>query len=83
MKLEQEEEIREFVIFRTDTHFLRLSKEKLDKFADAEKSAKTLAKLRTFIQKSMRQSIEICKGEDWEQSFQLIFKELSGGQEVL
>lgn len=79
-EVKRETEIKENIIFQTDTHFLKVSKEKLDKFDD---SAKSLAKLRTFIQKSMRQHVEVCKGDDWETSFRLIFKEITGGQDVL
>lgn len=79
-ELKKETETKHIIIFETDFHILKVAEEKLNKFDDSPKS---LRKLRTMIQKSMRQKVETCKGEDWQRSFELIFMDITGGQTTL
>jgi flagellin-specific chaperone FliS len=80
--LKKETETKNTMIFETETHIFKLAEEKLDKFNE-DKSPKSLRKLRTIIQKGMKQKVEVSSGVEWENSFELIFSDITGGQRIL
>ena len=82
MELNKYVETKETEVFETETHIFKISKEKLDAFQESN-SPKSLKKLKTAIQKGLRQRVEECDGKRWEESFEMIFKDITGGQTQL
>jgi putative hemolysin len=83
MELQRDTEIKEIEVFETQTYRFKIASEKLNKIKENISNPKTLAKIRTIIQRSMKQTAEVCKGQDWQESFELIFKDISEGQTIL
>lgn len=74
MTVKQSEETKTFLIYETVTHRFKISEDALDKMQEKKGFQD---KLSTLIQKNMKQTIDSCSGEMWENSAQEIFSAIT------
>ena len=74
MTVKEETETKVFLIFETTSHKLKIGESKLEKLQEGKDY---LNKLSTLIQKTMKQTVNSCSGENWEQSCQDIFTKIT------
>ena len=65
-------ETKDTLVYETATHIFKIDEEKV------EKAKEDLDALKTKIQKSMRQTVDISCGSFWDESYKAIFEEISG-----
>ncbi|MDO8622631.1 MAG: hypothetical protein Q7R52_00120 [archaeon] len=70
MTVKESEETKTFLVYETATHKFKIGEDKLDKMQEGKDY---LNKLSTMIQKTMKQTIDSCSGEMWEESAQEFF----------
>ena len=74
MTVKEETETKTFLIFETPTHKFKIGETTLEKL---EEGKDYLNKLSTLIQKTMKQTIDSCSGEMWEESAQELFTHIT------
>ena len=77
MEVKKQLETKVNEIYNTTTHQFKVAEEKVEELIINKE------KLLTLIQKNMKQTVNNCSGEIWEESVRNIYKEITGEELVL